>query len=202
MDALGGWTTMIWAAVQGRVEVVRALLDTGAEVNEQPEGQGGATALWWACCEGKLPVVKLMMERGADPAIANELGSTPMMAATSNDHLEVVKFLLENPSGRSTIDHRNEQGTTWWACYRGRGAVARALLDAGADFTIPHNDGSTPMAIAKQPDGLPLNATPEGRKECVAALEVRWCAFFHPPSPLGTAVVICWLRRGVLSWAW
>jgi ankyrin repeat protein len=33
---------------------------------------------------------------------------------------------------------------------QGRGGVVRALLESGADPTIADNDGTTPMAIAKQ----------------------------------------------------
>jgi hypothetical protein len=60
----------------------------------------------------------------------------------------------------------------WYACYCGRGGVARALLENGADPTIANNDSITPMAIATQPPGHGRISV-EGRRECVAALEVR-----------------------------
>jgi hypothetical protein len=55
----------------------------------------------------------------------------------------------------------------------------RLLLEGGADPTIADNHGTTPMAIAKQDAPPPLHNYPqpsvsaEGRRECVAALEVR-----------------------------
>jgi ankyrin repeat protein len=52
-----------------------------------------------------------------------------------------------------------------------------ALLASGADPTIPHNDGTTPtpMATARQQQApLSNGVTAEGRRECVAALEVRF----------------------------
>jgi hypothetical protein len=57
--------------------------------------------------------------------------------------------------------------------------VARALLESGADLTIANDHGTTPMAIAKQDPPPPhLNhpqnsVSAEGRRDCVAALEVR-----------------------------
>jgi hypothetical protein len=64
----------------------------------------------------------------------------------------------------------------WEACYRGRGVVVRALLEGGADPTIARNNGTTPVAIVKQINDLRYPVTAEGRRECVAALEVRYQA--------------------------
>jgi ankyrin repeat protein len=60
----------------------------------------------------------------------------------------------------------------WWACYMGRGEVVRALLESGADPKVAHNEGTTPVAIAKG-DRPFSSISAEGRRECVAALEVR-----------------------------
>jgi hypothetical protein len=60
--------------------------------------------------------------------------------------------------------------------------VAKALLDSGADSTITNIVGDTPMAIAKQdPPGETISA--EGRRECVAALEVRLLSSALPSPP-------------------
>jgi ankyrin repeat protein len=97
-------------------------------------------------------VVRLLLERGADPTIATGRGSTPLMAASSQGHLEVVRLLLGHPAPRppSTTAMTRRPTALWWACYMGRGGVVRALLESGADPTIADNDGTTPMAIAKQ----------------------------------------------------
>jgi hypothetical protein len=77
---------------------------------------------------------------------------------------------------KATINQGNQAGRTalCCACYRGRGGVVRALLESGADPTIPTNNGSTPMAIAKwDPPDDDDDISAEGRRECVAELEVR-----------------------------
>jgi hypothetical protein len=56
-----------------------------------------------------------------------------------------------------------------------------ALLESRADPTIAKHNGTTPMAAAKQHH--PEATIAEGRRECVAALEVRPCHFAAPPSP-------------------
>jgi ankyrin repeat protein len=163
---------------RGHVGVVRWLLDHGASINQRDAH--GSTALSLACHKGCLPVVRLLMERGADPTIANGAGTTPLMVASREGHLEVVRSLLGHRSARATLNQGDEDGWTalYRACCWGRGGVAMALLESGADPTIASNDGTTPMAIAKQDHHL--TKTAKGRRECVEALEVR-CS--HSPSP-------------------
>jgi ankyrin repeat protein len=81
-------------------------------------------------------------------------------------HLEIVRLLLGQPSGKATLNHHNEKGKTalWCACYRGGGRVARALLESGADPTISAKDGTTPTAIAKEDPPHP-RISAEGRWE-------------------------------------
>jgi ankyrin repeat protein len=171
-----GHTPLILASERGHVGVVRWLLDKEAAIDERDCFDW--TALWLACSYGRAPVVRLLMERGADPTIANGLGATPLMAASNGGHLEVVRLLLGHPSAETIINCRDHYGKTALseACDYGRGGVVRALLGSGADPTIAHNNGRTPMAMAKQLDLLPYGATVEGRRECVAALEVSFFA--------------------------
>jgi ankyrin repeat protein len=166
-----GTTPLMWASMRGHVGVVRWLLDKGAAINGRDATR--CTALWYVCVHGHAPVVRLLMERGADPTIANVVSGIPMIAASKEGHLEVVRFLLGHPSAKAAINHRDESGQTalWRACYKGCGGVVRALLESRADPTIASNNGTTPMAIAKQPHPVAIHA--EGRRECVAALEVR-----------------------------
>jgi ankyrin repeat protein len=192
----------IWAAAsKGDVGEVRRLLDDGAVINQQ--SPFGFTALWFASCLGHPPVVKLLLERGANPTIAEDRGSTPLMVATLKGRVEVVRVLIDHPSARATLNHRDREGRTalWWACQRGRGGVARALLESGADLTIADNDGTTPMALAKQqapPDRNDISA--EGRRECVAALEVRSCLPLLPPPSICSSDQLA-EKWGLLSWA-
>jgi hypothetical protein len=178
--ARGGhtWTPLVNAAEGGHVGVVRWLVDQGAATNNASHDDG-YTALCLACLLGRTPVVRLLLERGADPTTANNEGWTPLVTAPYQGHLEVVRLLLGHASAKATTNCRSNDGRTalWVACYRGRRAVVRALLENGADPTTASNDGTTPTATAKQdPPGGDERVSAEGRRECVAALEVRSCA--------------------------
>jgi hypothetical protein len=163
------------ASETGKVEVVRWLLDYGAAITER--GVHGDTVLTLACRLDNIPLVKLLVERGADTTISGVIG-TPLMTASIEGHSEIVRFLLEHPSAKNTINHTNVVGATALhkACQWGRGACVTALLESGADLMIANICGMTPEAAAKQPIDECLRVvgvTPEGRRECVAALEVR-----------------------------
>jgi ankyrin repeat protein len=178
-------TPLVCACYDGHL-VMQWLLDQGAAINEP--FKRGQTALYMAVGQGFIPVVKMLLERGADPTIATDWGSTPLMAGALWGNLEVVRFLLGHPSTKTIINRRDEDGHTalWWASCMGGGGAVRALLESGADPTIADNDGASPMTIAKErsagddPDDISADA--EGRRECVAALEVSFYLSLVCPS--------------------
>jgi uncharacterized protein len=180
-----GYTPLMLASMKGHVEVVRCLLDKGAAMNE---GEGdGQTALYKACSEGHLPVVRLLVERGADPSIVDNVKAwTPLIIASIQGHVEVVRSLLGHPGAKATTNQRaEERGTAlWWACCFGRGGIVRALLESGADPTIAVQGIITPMAVAKHEGQLPQGVTVEGRRDCVAALEVSFLFIYLYACPL------------------
>jgi uncharacterized protein len=182
-----GMTPLMLASEKGHLEVVRWLVDKGAALNEQQ--MFGGTALGMASYCGHPSVVKLLLDRGADPTLTYIGGSTPLMGAASGAHLEIVRLLLRNPIAKETIDFVDDNGHTalYRVCHSGRAGpgagVVKALLEGGADPTIAANDGTTPMAIAKQvadPRRI-TGVSAEGRLECVAELEVS-CCVARPPS--------------------
>jgi hypothetical protein len=179
------WSTALHL---GHVGVLRCLLDKGRAIDER-NGYGW-TALGEACLDGRTPVVRLLLERGADPTIVGPRGWTPLMVAALKGHLEVVRSLLDHLRAGITINHRSDEGgmtALCSACLYGHPKIVRALLESGADPTIAFQgqDRGTPMAIAKHA-GLPDGVTAEGRRGCVAALEVRSSVLLSPSLPIGT----------------
>lgn len=68
-DNTNGYTALHMASNEGHFEVVKFLLEKGADINIQSWACG--TALQMACKAGHLKVVKLLIEKGADIKVKN-----------------------------------------------------------------------------------------------------------------------------------
>lgn len=62
----GGWTGLHYAARDGRLKVVRLLLEHGANPNAREAGDN-TTPLHWAAAHRALDVVRALLDAGADP---------------------------------------------------------------------------------------------------------------------------------------
>ncbi len=82
---------LIEAAIHGRFEEVKRLLDEGADVNAKDII--GVTLLMHASAGGKITVVRLLLDRGADVMAKDNYGNTAMILASKTSHFDVVKLL-------------------------------------------------------------------------------------------------------------
>ena len=85
----------LWRQVAaGRCPCVRALVDSGADVNAA-KTDDGVTPVYVAAQEGHLEVVRALVDAGADVNSARTTdGATPVFVAAQNGHLEVVRALV------------------------------------------------------------------------------------------------------------
>jgi ankyrin repeat protein len=75
----------------GNVEIVRALLDAGADVH--PRQEGGFTPLHSAASEGDEEVVRLLLAHGADRDARSDGGKTPADLARERGHEKIAALL-------------------------------------------------------------------------------------------------------------
>jgi ankyrin repeat protein len=74
-DPFGGSSPLITAALFGKTEMAKVLIEAGADVNFQNNDE--STALHIAAFFCRPDVVKLLLENGADKTIKNKYGQTP-----------------------------------------------------------------------------------------------------------------------------
>jgi uncharacterized protein len=75
----GGMTPLHFAARQGHLDVVKSLLEAGADIN-QVTGGDKTSPLLIAIINGHFDLAKYLLDQGADPRLASENGVTPLYA--------------------------------------------------------------------------------------------------------------------------
>lgn len=111
------------ASGKGDAEIVRILLDAGADV-ETLDGN----PLNIAAMNGHKDVVDLLVERGAD---VNAGKAQALRFAADKGHTDIVKSLLK--AGADV--HANDDGALEWAACHGHAETVDVLLEAGANVS-------------------------------------------------------------------
>jgi ankyrin repeat protein len=122
------------AAGGKHTEVVRVLLDGGADVDRQEEGLG-RTALIIALQRYDPETAELLINRGADVTLDGG-GYAPLIEATARGTREMVELLI----GHGAVAHAREEvhlvRALHGAARGGRTDIARALLAAGVPVDV------------------------------------------------------------------
>ena len=95
------------AAQKDHPEVIKALINSGADVNAREEN--GWTALMIAVQEDHPEVIKALIDGGADINARKENGWTALMIAAQKDHPKVIKALID---GGADVNLKNNDGAT------------------------------------------------------------------------------------------
>jgi ankyrin repeat protein len=101
---------ILGVAFRNRIDMVRLLLDKGANVNATDKD--GRSALWMATDDDHEQMMRLLLARGANPSVQSIHGETALMRAAEG-HEKAVKLLLQygadvHPKdweGKTALDH-------------------------------------------------------------------------------------------------
>ena len=146
-EAPGHYTPLHEAAYCGHTEVIKVLLDGGADPNM--ETGWGWTALIVAVQFRKENVIRILTSRGADPNKPNKRGVTPLLVAADWGRNHAVNVLL---GVGAELNKAYLNGDT--PLHRASGnchiETVKLLLQKGADPTITNENGETPLSFARQ----------------------------------------------------
>ncbi|XP_030072957.1 ankyrin repeat, SAM and basic leucine zipper domain-containing protein 1 [Microcaecilia unicolor] len=144
-----GWTPLMYAASVANLELVRFLLDKGANASFDKDKY---TVLMAACnarsSEEKIvKCVELLLSRNANPNVAGRKLMTTLMMAAREGYAQVVSLLVAHAA---EINSQDENGYTalTWAASQGHKSTVLRLLELGADKSLQTKDGQTPGEIA------------------------------------------------------
>lgn len=88
-----GKTAIHYAVIHSKIELIKQLIDYGANINIQ-DNQGNA-ALHYACIRCPLIIIRLLVENGAFLLQTNKLGDIPMhLACLHKKGMNVYSYLL------------------------------------------------------------------------------------------------------------
>ena len=167
---MGGMTALLYAARDGNLEAVRALVESGADV-DQTSGGDGTAPMVIAIANGQYTVARYLLDRGASPNAANIDGLTPLYATVNMRHAPVS--WAPNPLTDQEVVTSLE--------------LLRALIDRGAD---PNAHGSAQALV--QPDvarsklGRPNGGDAVSGEPRNRVTSTR-CVSWSPPAPMPPA---------------
>ena len=136
------------ASYQGAVDLVRLLLDHGADVNAQGKKTKN-TPLHCASMTGKADVVRVLLQQGAEVNARNTNNSTPLHEASARGHVESSRVLLEYGADVAAQNFGNRT-PLHFASRGGYLDLAKLLLQYNADVHALDDQGQTPFHDASE----------------------------------------------------
>lgn len=116
-------------------------LHMGADIN-QKGGEEESTALIKAAHIGNLPIVQLLIEKyGCDPLDEDREDEDVLRAATANNCLNVVKYIMK----RGIIPSNESFSPVIDVCAHGFLKILQAFVEAGIDINMKDSIGYTPL---------------------------------------------------------
>jgi len=154
-DVNNGATVLMRAAIKGKTNIVRKLVQSKAKVNDK--NRFNSTALMQAAASGHKQVVEFLLQNGADVNAADYHNYSSLHKAAQAGHDAIVKLLINNKK-TNNIDSKTVEGFTalYRAAQKGHFAVVKTLANKGADIDAITEGGETALMQAAQTDEISM----------------------------------------------
>ena len=144
-DDAEGATALMWAAFRGEAQMVRTLIEAGADVNTTDNA--GQNAIDEARSWGHEHIMAMLLEARTKQQAQ---WTKDLVDAAVSGTLAELRSAIER--GADVDAKRNDaEGATvlMWAAFRGETEMVRVLLDAGADVNLLDNSGQSAIDEAR-----------------------------------------------------
>lgn len=141
------------AANRDYFEVVKSLIDNGANINDKGSSKKmdikDGFALLTSSTRGNLDITRLLIENNADIDMTEYSGLTALMSASFRGNDKIVNYLIDN---NASIEQKDNFGYTplMFAANAGKLSCVEILVENGADINAKDKDDSTPLMFASQ----------------------------------------------------
>lgn len=147
-------TALEKACSAGSIDMVKLLLDRGADVHARGDNDRSINgALYIACVKGNLDIARILLEKGAQVDRQDYYSQKPLTGACYSGNVDLVKLLVEKGAEINEPEHWAPLGV---ACTEGSIEIARILIEGGADVNASFSDGSSYLTLAFRHDKIDL----------------------------------------------
>lgn len=154
---------LVIAAKAGQLEVLRLLLEAGADIRAAESG--GYQAIHVAAAQGHADIVRELLEAGADPNAFGKptseggafvplheaaFGVSSDRSGETPERIETIKVLLSHGAHINAYHPgiNGGDGPLHWAAWNGYNTIVKLLLDKGAEIEHEDEGGDTPLIKA------------------------------------------------------
>lgn len=143
-----GKAPLHWAAQSGSVEMVKLLLESGAEINAQSP-EFGFTPLHCAVHIDDDKIAALFLDYGADIEARDNNGMTPLAVAAHMKHFNCARMLVERGANMLATENKNGSTPLHLAAKSGSKPIAGLLLEKGVSpLVVDNSKWITPKTYA------------------------------------------------------
>ncbi|EKV07769.1 Ankyrin 2,3/unc44, putative [Penicillium digitatum PHI26] len=187
-----------WAAIQGQLRTAKESLRQGAEIESRHRKTRKTPLIHSAQC-GHADVVALLLAHGANPHAKGGRGTKdPITSAVLRNRAAVASILLDNGVDVNLTGYKGSLlHLAAEKCHNSRAAVARVLIERGANLESMNDLKQTPLQVACESDSVEVARC---LIESGADLDVR-CrrgrSLLHLASSTGSKAIELLVEKGV-----
>jgi len=140
-----GKTPLAIASLLGNRKAIEVLLKHGADLGDRIN----PTPLMNASLKGHKDIVEMLLSHGANPDIQNNFGQNALMFAIQENHIEIVKLLINTGnSGINKKDSRLGRTPLMLAIERNNQEIISILISNGSNIDEADKNGNTALMYA------------------------------------------------------
>ena len=143
-----GRSAVILAAAAGHVDIVEALLESEAKVDERDKT--GHTALNWAAMRRRTQVAEILLNKGGDINTQNNNGVSPVHYAIGTRNIPMLKLLVANNANLEVEGSENKMTPLLLAIELDDIESLNILFKEGVKVNTSNRDNFSPLMAAAE----------------------------------------------------